>query len=316
MDKWVIDIPKVLRWILVHILIVPRRKYASGKAYQTIFTERGSPLLFHLKDLTAKVATLMPEVKVEMAMRYGTPSIETGLKKFVDSKVDEILVFPLYPQYAESSTRSSMEECERVAKVLGVERKLHFVRDFYEHPSFISAYVEEIKKVVGPMKPQHLLLSFHGLPERHVQRTDKTAQHCLKKPDCCSSICDANRDCYRAQSYATARAITKALGRDEKTVSVSFQSRLGRTPWIQPFTDVVIEDLPQKGITSLAVACPSFVADCLETLEEIGDRAHHSFKEKGGRDFAAIPCPNSSDTWAKAVKDISLEHFSASTPVS
>lgn len=309
MDKWVIDIPAPLRWFLVKVLIVPKRKFASGKAYETIWTERGSPLLFHLKDLADKVGPRAQEHfnHVEIAMRYGNPSIETALRAFAESDADEIVVFPLYPQYAESSTRSSIEECRRVAKEIGLKGKLKFVKDFYEHPAFIRAFAEEIRKAMGESRPDHLLLTFHGLPERHVMRTDPSASHCLKRDDCCARIVEANRDCYRAQCFATARALTRELGFPSEKVVVSFQSRLGRTPWIKPFTDEVIPELARKGAKSMVVACPSFTADCLETIEEMGDRGRELFTTSGGVTFNLAHCPNASDTWADGVMQIARE---------
>jgi protoporphyrin/coproporphyrin ferrochelatase len=307
MDKWVIDIPLAFRWFFVNVLIVPKRKFASSEAYEKIWTQRGSPLLFHLKDLARKVSRVREDLKVAYAMRYGSPSTESGLRELAD--MDEILVFPLYPQYAESSTRSSKEECERVARDLGLKAKLTFVKDYFEHPEFIESFAELIRPVLEKEKPDHLLMSFHGLPERHVKRTDPTGQHCLATKSCCDTITPANRDCYRAQSYATARALARTLGLHTDQYTVSFQSRLGRTPWIQPFTDVRLDELPKKeNVKSLAVVCPSFAADCLETLEEIGIRAREQFKAAGGEAFTEIPCLNSSDRWAQAVGKIAKDH--------
>ena len=341
MDKWVIDIPAPLRWFFVNVMIVPKRKFASAEAYKTIWTERGSPLLIHLEDLEAKVKKLVPDWKVACAMRYGNPSTQSGLERLKDC--DRILIFPLYPQYAESSTRSSREEVERAAKRLGLKAELVFVKDFYEHPEFIDSFAETALSAISGyeitdtsaersasgsasslhaatvsestsstpdfvQKFDHVLMSFHGLPERQIKRTDKSGgQHCLASADCCSKITDVNRDCYRAQSYATARALAKRLGLRDDQYSVSFQSRLGRTPWIRPYTDVVIPELAKRGVKRLAVMCPSFAADCLETIEEIGDRARHLFLENGGESFAAIPCPNSSDRWASGVVAITQE---------
>ena len=256
MDKWVIDIAKPLRWFLVNVLVIPKRKYASGEAYKTIWGPRGSPLLNHLRDLAEKVRPLATDfTHVEIAMRYGNPSIEKAIRAFRDGGVQELVVFPLYPQYAESSTRSSIEECKRIAATVAPTMKLEFVRDFYEHPAFIRAYAEEVRKTFGDRMPDRLLLSFHGLPERHVKRTDASGSHCLQKKDCCAQIVAANRECYRAQCFATTRALARELGLASEKVIVSFQSRLGRTPWIQPFTDVVIPGLPSGGVKSLVVAC-------------------------------------------------------------
>ncbi|MEK7355449.1 MAG: ferrochelatase, partial [Bdellovibrionota bacterium] len=182
--------------------------------------------------------------------------------------------------------------------------KLEFVRDFYEHPAFIRAYAEEVRKTFGDRMPDRLLLSFHGLPERHVKRTDASGSHCLQKKDCCAQIVAANRECYRAQCFATTRALARELGLASEKVIVSFQSRLGRTPWIQPFTDVVIPGLPSGGVKSLVVACPSFAADCLETIEEMGDRGRRLFADAGGVEFRLASCPNSSDSWARGVVEI------------
>lgn len=304
MDKWVIDIPWLLRWFFVHVLIVPKRKHASAEAYKQIWTKRGSPLLFYLRDLEERVAALIPDVKVASAMRYGQPSVEVGLKQLADC--DEIMIFPLYPQYAESSTRSSHEECTRVASALGLRARLTFVKDYFEHPSFINSFAEVVAPILEAEKPEHLLMSFHGLPERHVKRVG--GEHCLASAACCDAITPSNRDCYRAQSFATARALALKLGLHSNQYSVSFQSRLGRTPWIPPFTDVQLEQFPMKGISRIAVVCPSFATDCLETIEEIGLRGAETFKQAGGVEYVAIPCLNARESWAEAVIKIATDH--------
>lgn len=302
MDKWVIDIPYVLRWIFVHLLIVPKRKYASAHAYQKIWTKRGSPLLYYLNDLEERVSALLPNVKVASAMRYGNPSIASGLARLEDC--DEILVFPLYPQYAESSTRSSQEEVEKHARKM--KAKISFVKDYFEHPAFIASFAEVITPVLDVERPDHLLMSFHGLPERHVQRVG--GEHCLASNACCNAITPSNRDCYRAQSYATARALAMKLGLHANQYSVSFQSRLGRTPWIQPFTDVRLAELPKEGKRNIAVVCPSFATDCLETIEEIGIRGDETFRTSGGENYIAIPCLNARESWAEALVQIAKDH--------
>jgi ferrochelatase len=239
-------------------------------------------------------------VKVASAMRYGNPSIQVGLDRLSDC--DEILVFPLYPQYAESSTRSSREEIEKRAG----SKKLKFVKDYFEHPAFISCFAEVIAPVMTAEKPDHLVMSFHGLPERHVKRVG--GEHCLSSQSCCDTVTPSNRDCYRAQSYATARAIASKLGLHSAQYSVAFQSRLGRTPWIQPFTDVRLDELPREGKRNIAVVCPSFATDCLETIEEIGIRGNETFRAAGGEQYVAIPCLNARETWAEAVVQIAKDH--------
>ena len=308
MDKWVIDIAYPLRWFLINVLIVPKRKFASGEAYEQIWGERGSPLLYHTKDLGDLVRARMPDWKVEIGMRYGNPSLESGLRRLKEQGCGEVLVMPLYPQYAESSTRTSQEECTRQAEKLGL--KVKFVKPFYDHKLFIESFAAIVKSAMIRERPDHLLMSFHGLPERHIRRLDRTGgQHCFVQNDCCAKITDANRDCYRAQSFATARLIAEALKLSPDQWSVSFQSRLGRTPWIKPFTDEVIPELAKKGVKKLAVVCPSFVSDCLETIEEIGMRGRDLFLEAGGREFVAIPCLNSETSWADAVAIIARQNL-------
>lgn len=340
MDKWVINSPALLRWFLVNVLIVPKRKFASSEAYKTIWTERGSPLLFHLQDLAAAVereftsevslgasgdtSRLSPAGElnesqapqeltapmIEIAMRYGNPSIESGLKKLKEQGATEILVYPLYPQYAESSTRTSVEECLRVARKLGIEEKLHFAEAFYNDPGFIDSWVELIRPKWKGGPEDHLLLTFHGLPESHMKNVDASGgKHCLESKDCCAEIKEVNRNCYRAQSYATARLIAKALGLSPSQYSVSFQSRLGRAPWIRPFTDEVLPELALRGIKNLIVACPSFTADCLETIEEIGDRGRELFIHAGGQNFDLIPCLNTHPRWVAALTESARRFF-------
>jgi protoporphyrin/coproporphyrin ferrochelatase len=314
MDAKVVDIPWLLRWFFVNVLIVPKRKHASAEAYEKIWTERGSPLLFHLQDLKKEVLkSAGVGLHVEMAMRYGKPSVNDALKSFEKSGVDEIIVFPLYPQFAESSTLSSQHHVRQIANRLGLRSKLRFVPAFYDAPDFISAFAQSIGPVLENEKPDHLLMSFHGLPERHIKRLDMTGQHCFQQVDCCEKMTPANQNCYRAQSFATARALAKELSVSREKYTVSFQSRLGRTPWIRPFTDEILRELAQKGVRKLAVICPSFVADCLETIEEIGIRGVDTFREAGGESLIYIPCLNSEPEWARAVLRIALADARATT---
>jgi ferrochelatase len=306
MDKWVVDIPWPLRWALVNLAIVPRRKRASAHAYEKVWGKRGSPLRYHLEDLAQGVrAEAAGEFQVEIAMRYGQPGLRAGLRSL--SACEQILVFPLYPQYAESSTRSSLEEAGRQARALGIDpAKLSFVPAFYADPGFIAAFAEAAREGLAGSQPDHYLFSFHGLPEAHVRATDRSAGQpaCLASAGCCERVTDANRDCYRAQCYATARALAAELGLAPGKWSVSFQSRLGRRQWIKPYTDFVYKELAQKGARQLAVLCPSFVADCLETLEEIGMRGDADFRAAGGERVLTAACPNARPSWARAVAEI------------
>jgi ferrochelatase len=314
MDKRVIDIAWPLRWFFVNVLIVPKRKFASGEAYEKIWTEKGSPLLYHLKDLANEVEGLMKgnatlaNYDLEIGMRYGNPSVENALKRFKERGTEEITVFPMYPQYAESSTLSSQEEVTRAAAALGLKAKIQFVPAFYKHPAFIQAFATRLQQELEREKPDHVLMSFHGLPVRHVRHTDKSGgQHCMRSPNCCDQITDVNRDCYRAQSYATARALAKATGLTDDQYTVSFQSRLGRAEWIPPYTDHKYKELVERGVKKLVVVCPSFVADCLETIEEIGIRGAAEFRGYGGDRCVATPCLNSDPEWARAVVTIAAQ---------
>lgn len=323
MDPYVIDIPKPLRWILVKLLIVPRRKYKSAEAYKTVWTKRGSPLHFHLIDLTLHVRKLLgSEWAVESGMRYGQPSIRSALEKMLEVGVESIVVLPLYPQYAESSSRSSIEKVETELAAMNWSPKIKTIFSFHDEPLHIDAWVEKIRGslVTNSETQPHILFSYHGLPERHLKKSDPTGSYCLDggRPTraesakrayaCCEKAltkkCPANKTCYRAQSLETTHLIAKELGLKRDDWSISFQSRLGRTPWIKPYTDEVIPNLARKGIKNLVVVTPSFVADCLETIEEIGDRAQKQFKEAGGEKFLRVECLNSDLKWVEAVADL------------
>lgn len=301
MDPRVIDVPRPLRWALVHWLIVPKRKHASSDLYKTIWNSRGSPLLFHLEDLAAGVRKLIPE-QVEIAMRYGSPSITSVFEMFTRDGVEELTVLPLYPQYALSSTESAIDGCKEASEKTGFRGQIRYVGAFYDRPEFLRPLIESVREVMESRRPDHLLLSFHGLPASHVRKTYRgSTPNCLAAPGCCNRIIEANRDCYRAQSFATAREIARGSGIAAGEFTVSFQSRLGRSQWILPETEATIRMLAARGIRRLAVACPSFVADCLETLEEIGVRAMRVFREAGGESLIRIDCLNSNQQWTDGV---------------
>ena len=311
-DPRVLDIHPVGRAALLNMVILPRRPAQSAAAYRKIWDPtRGSPLLFHSQDLAQQVGErLGAGWRVELAMRYGSPSIEAALERLRATGADEIVVLPLYPQYAASSTGSSLEEVYRIAAARWNTPSIAAVPPFYDEESFIAAFAAVGRPVLEREKPDHVLFSFHGLPERHMRKSDESGRHCLASASCCDRVDGVNRNCYRAQCYATARALAAALALDEKGWSVSFQSRLGRTPWIRPYTDVVLDELAARGIKRLAVFCPAFVADCLETLEEIGIRAREQFRAAGGDDLFLVPSLNSSPGWVDAVVDLARRHAS------
>lgn len=298
-DEKVIDIPAPLRLLLVHGIIVPTRSGKSAHAYSKVWTDRGSPLMFHSLDLLAAVRKALPEVLVDLGMRYGSPSIEHSLKQLVAHGATRIVVFPLYPQLADSSTGTAVAKVEAVARKLSPRPDIVFVPAFFDDPGFLDAFAAVGRPVLDEQRPDHVLFSFHGLPERHIKRADPSGGHCLAQSDCCAVMRAANKDCYRAQCYATAKGIAQLLALAPETFSVAFQSRLGRTPWIQPFTDLVLPELVKQGKRKIAVFCPAFVADCLETLEEIGMRAKEQVEALGG-ELSLVPSLNATPRWVEA----------------
>ncbi len=308
-DPYVIDTSSVARWLLVEGAILPFRPRVSARAYASIWLEAGSPLLVHGLALRDALATsLGEEVRVALGMRYGSPSIESGLRELAG--VERVLVVPLFPQYATSSTETALEAVRRAAG--GV--RLQTFEAFYDDPGFIAAWAEVAKPELQQFRPDHVLLSFHGLPERQIRKLDASGRHCLESESCCDAIGEANRSCYRAQCFATARALARALELDDDRYSVAFQSRLGRTPWIRPFTDERFVELPKSGVRRLAVLCPAFVADCLETLEEIGIRGREQWREAGGEALHLVPCLNAHPRWVEALAARIREELASSEP--
>lgn len=303
MDPRVIDLPVWKRWWVVNLILISRPK-ASGAAYAKIWTEQGSPLLIHSRALAAKVAQRLPGVHVELAMRYGNPSIVSGLRRLRDAGVDKMVAFPLYPQYSSAANGSSLDMVlTTVAKLWNVP-DIETIPPFYDDPGFITAGAARARPVIESADPEKIYFSFHGLPERHIVKSDESGGHCLHSADCCARIGDANRHCYRAQCYATARLLGDRLGiPDEKRV-VCFQSRLGRDPWIRPYTDEILIEHARAGVKRGVIISPAFVADCLETLEELGIRAVADWKANGGERLDIVPCVNSDDLWVDALVDI------------
>ena len=301
MDGQVIDINFIGRWFLVNGIIAPFRAPKSAKAYQKIWGDK-SPLLFHTEQLTQMVGNALDDnYAVTMGMRYGNPSIKTALELLVAEKPDKIIVLPLYPQYALSSTQTCIDLVEKLKKKIKDCPPLEFAPPFFEHPGFIRAFAEVAKPYILGANPDHVLMSFHGLPEHHLTKLNTTEKYCFTQKNCCDQIGELNSKCYRAQSFRTAHLIARDLNLTSDNYSISFQSRLGRRPWIKPYTDEVIIDLAKKGCKRLVVICPSFVADCLETLEEIGIRARESFLEHGGESLELVPSLNSHPRWVEAV---------------
>lgn len=307
MDKYVLDMPFIQRWLLVNRIIVPRRKHYSAEHYQKIQTPEGSPLLMHTKrfatGLMSELANDNDDYAVEIGMRYGNPSIAAGMANLKKAGVGRIVAVPLYPQYTQSSFETAIVETKKQARKLGLTDKLKFVDPFYVDPGFIEACAQIVSEHLQAHSPDHVLFSYHGVPVRHIKQVD-TAGYCQNNDACCAQISSANESCYRAQCHATSRAIASAIGLNTTQFTTCFQSQFGKDEWIGPsFEDLVVE-LPKRGIKTIAVACPSFVADCLETLEEIGIRGREEFQEAGGEDLTLIPCVNSHPLWVKAAANL------------
>lgn len=293
-DPDVIDIPAAARFLLVNAIIVPFRAPKSAHAYRSIWTEEGSPLRHLTQKLHAQVDRSLSGV--EWAMRYGNPGCLPALQRLRSRGVTRLRILPLYPQYAQSTVASTITHVRELLDKIGWNPELEVVGPFYRDAGYLEAQAQKIKPLLGAGK--HLLLSFHGIPERHVLRSSPSCGSCLPKP-ACEKL--EHSHCYRGQCYETAHGIARTLGLGPADYSVSFQSRLGRTPWIQPFTDGYLDTLLQKGHRRLVVACPSFVTDCLETLEEIGIRERGRFLSAGGESLELAPCLNDSTAWSQVV---------------
>jgi protoporphyrin/coproporphyrin ferrochelatase len=317
-DPRVIDVNPVGRWLLLNLFILPFRPAKSGRAYASIWGERGgegvvgSPLLHHSQQLTEGVRrALGGGFVVELGMRYGAPSIPDALTKLIAAGPSQIVVVPLFPQYSAAATGSAVERVYDVVGKAWNVPPVSTVGAFYDDPGFIAAFTEVARRHLEPFRPDFVLFSYHGLPERHMRKSDPSGSHCLTRPNCCDAIGPANRYCYRAHCYATTRALATNLGLTSDRHSVSFQSRLGRTPWIHPYTDEVLPELARAGKRRLAVLCPAFVADCLETVEEIGIRAKEQWRSLGGEDLLLVPSLNADPTWVAAVTALIRTHAPA-----
>lgn len=300
-DPRVIDIPVILRYLLVNLLILPFRSRKSAEAYSQIWQVDGSPLLSNTRLMARRMAEkLSDDYQVEVGMRYGEPSIASALKKFTST--DSLQVIPLFPQYSSAASGSAIEEAlKNIAKDWNIPN-IHVIQDFYDHPAFIKAYSDIIKKSLDTNPVDVLVFSYHGLPERHITKSE--CQAACDHLHACPLMADKNRFCYRAQCYATTKAIVEHLQLAPHQYRVAFQSRLGRTPWIKPYTDLLLPELAAAGNKNIAIVCPSFVADCLETLEEINIRARAQWTELGGTGFTFIPCLNGSDEWASGLVEL------------
>jgi ferrochelatase len=302
MDKYVIDVPFLLRALLVRGIILQTRPKKSAEAYARIWTSEGSPLIVISKKMHEKVKGLV-DIPVALAMRYGTITILKGLQELHDKGVTEVMLFPLYPQHAMASTTTILVLAEELRAKHFPNMKFTTVPAFYNKPGYIEALSNSIKKHLEGFEYDHLLFSYHGIPKRHIRKTDITKSHCKIDGSCCNTPSPAHEFCYRHQCYETTKQVVKTLGIPEGKYSQTFQSRLAGDKWLTPYTDVEVNKMPEKGIKKLAVVTPAFVADCLETLEEIAMEANEQFLHHGGEELMAIPCMNDEDEWCGVVAD-------------
>ncbi|SDS89925.1 ferrochelatase [Halopseudomonas xinjiangensis] len=299
MDPYVIDLPWPARRLLVSIILATRPKQ-SAEAYASIWWDEGSPLVVLSRRVQQAVQAKL-DMPVELAMRYGEPSIERGMLALAARPgVSEILFIPQYPQHADSTITTSVREAERVIAKHGLSVRLTVIPAFHDRPGYMDALVASARPYFE--QPfDHLLMSYHGLPERHLRKADPTGNHCLNYPDCCDRPSVAHATCYRAQCTAVSKEFAARMGLADGQWSQAFQSRLGRAKWIEPYTDARIDELAAQGVKRLLVMCPAFVTDCIETLEEIGDRAREQFIEAGGEELVLIPCLNDHPHWIETL---------------
>jgi ferrochelatase len=300
MDGRVIDVPYVLRAILVKGIILNTRPKQSAKAYKKIWWDEGSPLIVLSERLQKKIDEYT-QVPIALAMRYGEPSIHQGLEELHSKGVDEVLLLPLYPQYAMATTETILVLAEELRNEHYPNMTFTTVPPFYNHPDYVNVLSGSIYEKIKDLDYDHLLFSYHGVPERHIRKSDITKSHCKIDGSCCQTPSKAHQFCYRHQCFETTRLVAQTLKLKEGTYSTSFQSRLGFDPWLKPYTDRTIEKLALNGTKKMAICTPAFVSDCLETLEEIAMEGEEIFHENGGKEFTFIPCLNDREEWVKTL---------------
>ena len=300
MDGRVLDAPYPIRFGVVHFRILPFRPRQSAEAYHKIWSPSGSPLIETSRAVRRRVQERF-DFPVELAMRYQNPSIETAIGRLREQGVEELLLIPLFPHYAMSSYETVVERVLTLAVKLAPKMSVQVLPPYYDAPEYIAALVASAEPYLRT-DYDHLLFSFHGVPERHLRKSDPTGCHCLQVKDCCSTPSPAHAKCYRHQCLKTVAAFVAKAGVAPGRYSVAFQSRLGRDPWLQPYTDREIVRLAGEGLKRLLVICPAFVSDCLETLEEIGMRGRETFLRAGGISLVLTPCLNDHPHWLAALE--------------
>lgn len=304
-DPRVVDLPALLRWLLLHGVILPLRSRRSSELYQKIWQPEGAPLFMNSEALRQALMAKMGEpYAIALGMRYGSPSIAEGIEELLQQGVQRLILLPLFPQYSSAATGSAMEEALRILAGKINIPEIHMIHEFHEHPAYINALSNLIEPALSEFKPDFTLLSYHGLPERQIHHSENHASVACDLKTPCPSIGATNQFCYRAQCYATSRLLAQELNLPAHAYDVAFQSRLGRVPWIKPYTDEYLPKLAKQGIKRLMLISPGFVADCLETLEELNIRAREQWLHLGGEALQVIPCLNAHPAWVTAVEGI------------
>jgi protoporphyrin/coproporphyrin ferrochelatase len=301
-DERVIDYPWLWRQLLVRGVIIPSRIRQSTHLYEKLWTSQGSPLMVHGREVENKLQeSLGHAYTVKLAMRYQNPSIQSAIESLLQNPLDHLIILPLFPQYASATTGSVHQKVMEILKDKLTFPKITFIDSFADHPLMIKAFVE-ISKSYNPQTFDHVIFSFHGLPERQIRKSDSFGV--CGTNNCCQAKCQKNIGCYKAQCYTTARDLVKALNLNPNQYSVSFQSRLGKEPWIEPYTTDIIQNLAKHGKKRVLVFCPAFVCDCLETTIEIGYEYANEFRNSGGETLQLVEGLNSHPLWIEALKDI------------
>ena len=307
-DPRVVEVPRPIWWLVLHGIILRIRPKRSAEAYASVWDKDGSPLLIHTANQAEGIRKALQarygnDVVVGFAMRYGNPSIESALLELAARPgIGEIFYIPLYPHYAESTVTTSVREAERVIAQHNLDIRLRVITPFYNHPGYLDALVASAAEPLSHSDDyDHVLFSYHGLPELHIMKADPTGSHCLKVPDCCSVPSPAHATCYRHQVLETTRLFVERTGLPADRYTVTFQSRLGRAKWLEPSTEETLKQLAGRGVKRVLVLCPAFITDCLETLEEIEIGGDEIFREAGGESLTLLPCLNDHPAWVKTL---------------
>ena len=314
MDQRVIDLPSFLRTILVRGIILNTRPKRSAKAYKKIWWDEGSPLIVLSKRLLQKMEEKV-QLPLALGMRYGKPAIQKGLQELADKGVTEVLLVPLYPQFAMATTETILVLAESLRQESFPQMEFTTLPSFYNHPDYVRVLSQSIQESLQDKQWEHLIFSYHGVPERHIRKSDITKSHCKIDGQCCQTASPAHQYCYRHQCFETTRFVAEYLDLASDRYTTTFQSRLGLDPWLQPYTDKTVAKMAKSGVKKMAIVTPAFVSDCLETLEEIGMEAVEDFEEKGGEHLHVIPCINDREDWVNVMSRW-VDEWAMSEPVS